>query len=249
MSRIEVAQLELLTAKTNAQSAALKAADGNVDDEAYVKSARVAEKIYKSGMKRLRGEAAQEKEATAHQKSLDSLDMLNLEYSKVYNFESLTAANIALRALATDWVTPASGRRGGNKWRKYHGGPRGCFLIIGNKTTGKATLCAANSNVKDLPDPMMGGTPVTEDANTDEEEDVTSNLGEIAVLFACGGKTLVEMKAMDSEEQKVHLAKLMKDRGIKAARVSDVAAAASCPSEHGTRDKRIEWLFNYILEH
>jgi 3-deoxy-D-arabino-heptulosonate 7-phosphate (DAHP) synthase len=91
-------------------------------------------------------------------------------------------------------------------------------------------------------------TPVTEDADS-EEEDVTSNLCDIAVLFACSGKTLVEMKAMDSEEQKVHLAKLVKDRGIKAARVGDVAAATSCPSEHGTRDKRIEWLFNYILMH
>ena len=45
---------------------------------------------------------------------------------------------------------------------KYHGGPHGCFLIIGNKTTGKATPCAANSNAVDLPDPMMGGTPVSD---------------------------------------------------------------------------------------
>ena len=113
----------------------------------------------------------------------------------------------------------------------------------------KATLWQAGCNDEDLPETMLGlgGTPVAEEADTDEEDPAT--LGDIALLFASGGKTNTEIKAMDEEAQEAHCAKLKKMRDIKAARVGEVAAAAKCPAEHSTRESRIEWLFDYILEH
>ena len=248
MSRSEVAQLELLTAKTNTVSAALKAADGDVRNAGYVTAAALADKIYNKGVKRLRKEAKAEKELTEHEKAIEALDLPGQVYSKVFIFEDLNAANGALRALATDWLTSKSGRHGSNKIRKYHGGPRGCFKITVDKTTLKATLWQAGNNDEDLPASMPGGTPAEEEADT-EEEDTASTLGDIGLLFAGGGKTSTEIKAMDKEAQKEHCAKLVKSRDIKAARVQVVAVAAKCPAEITNREKRIEWLFDYILTH
>jgi len=248
MSRSEVAQLELLTAKTNTLSAALRAAEGDITTAAYVQASTLAEKIYKKGVKRLRAEAKADKELTDHEKAIEALDLLNQVYSKVFIFENLKSANTSLRALATDWVTPASGRRGGNAWRKYHGGPRGCFKILVDKNTLKATLYQGGCNDEDLPATLPGGTPAEEEEDS-EEEDVASTLGDIGLLFASGGKTSAEIKAMDDEAQKAHCAKLVKSRDIKAGRVQEVARLAICPAEHTSREQRIQWLFDYILEH
>ena len=88
-------------------------------------------------------------------------------------FDTLDAAQKALRALATDWVTGKSGRHGGNKTRQHHGGPHGCFMITADKTTKIATLWKADSNDEDLPDvaDMEGAREIEEEEIEDDDAD------------------------------------------------------------------------------
>ena len=237
-------QLALLTAKGVARAQALSAAGGNVEDAEYLKQMKTIEKIFKQGLKALRKEKPP-KELTEHAQALEDLDLLNQQYVKVCQFQSLDEAQTALRALATDWVTGKSGRHGGNKLRQHHGGPRGCFMITCNKTTLVAELWQAESNEDDLPDDMPGATEIEEEEEEAEEEDY---LPAVALLVASAGKSIQEITAMDKAGTDAHAVKCNADRSITARAVQDLAEKMGCPSVQKTKLQRLTWiLFDCVV--
>ena len=70
---------------------------------------------------------------------------------------------------------------------------------------------------------------------------------ELALLTACAGKSVNEIKEMDEDEKKAHAAKCAGDRGIAAKDVQDLAADnMGCPAEFNTKVKRLKWIFANI---
>jgi hypothetical protein len=246
MPSIAERQLSLLTAKGVAEAQALSAADGNTDSVDYKRQMKKVLQIYKQGCKALRAEAREDKEPTAKAQALRNLDLTNQDYTKRYVFDTLEAAQTALRALDTDanWATGKSGRHGGNKTRQHHGGPRGCFMITTDKTTKIATLWAADSNSQDLPEDMDGAREVDDEDSMSEDEH--ENESALAVLIASAGKSLAEIREMGEAARKAHAAKCNHDRSIRATEVTSLAEKMGCPQDENTKAKRLAWMLQSL---
>ena len=241
MSSIAEQQLALLTAQGTALAQALKDTGDPPDPEndAYKKRKKIIDKFFKQGMKKLRNEGKELKELSDHAKALAELDLLNKEYSKAYQFKSVTEAQDALRSISDDWVTGKTGRHGGNKYRQHHGGPSGCFMITADKTTNIATLWVAGDNTHDLvADDLDGAAEITDD---DEPEDGVFDK-DLALLIACAGQSIDAIKKMSTAERSTHAGKCAKDGNVKAADVSALARKMNCPIEDNTKLKRLVWI-------
>ena len=242
MSTVAEKQLALLTAKGVAKDQALSAAKGDVHNAAYEKQIKAVDKIFRQGLKALRQEMPP-KELTEKAQALEDLDLLNQTYSAVFEFNTLKEAQAALMSLASDWLTCKTGRHGGNKYRQHHGGPRGCFLITCNKTTNMARLWQADDNAEVLPDGMPGARDIDSDPDDDEHEDHSPVL---ALLTACAGKSVTEIKAMTQADRESHATKCTAERGITAKDVQALAEKMGCPAEENTKLKRLTWMFKDI---
>ena len=218
----------------------------DVDSAAYIKKEKEIMKIYKSGMRAIKKAAKEETEPTEHQMALGDLNLKEQEYAAVFKFSDGQSCKTALRALSTEWLTPPFGLHGANTWRSHHGGPRGCFLITVDKITKHAVLWAAASNETDLPDDMEGAEDVDEEEE-DDEGDRENLEGELGLLIAGAGVSLINLKAMDGAERSTHAAKCSGDRSITAKAVATLADKMGCPAEENTKGKRLEWVFNEYI--
>ena len=72
---------------------------------------------------------------------------------------------------------------------------------------------------------------------------------DIVLLTACAGKSIDEIKQMDSEERSMHANKCDKDRGIKAADILALAQKMKCPAEENTKLKRLVWILGAFDVH
>ena len=240
MPSIAEQQLALLTAQGTALAQALKDTGDDQDAAAYKKRKSVIDKLTKQGMKKLRKEGKEDKVATEHAKALVTLDLTNKNYSKAYEFDTLEVAQKALRSLSEHWVTGKSGRHGGNKLRQHHGGPFGCFMVTTDKTTNIATIWVAGDNNNDLPDDMEGAREIDEDS----EPEVGEHDSNLALLIACAGKSIDEIKKMTEAEREAHAGKCAKDGGVKAMDVASLARDMKCPGDENTKLKRLVWIIN-----
>ena len=245
MASVAEQTLALLTAHGIALAQALKDVGNDAESEAYHKRKKLIDKVYKQGMRKLRKEAKEDKELTDHAKELAALDLTNKTYSKAYVFDSLEAAQTGLRSLSDDWVTGKSGRHGGNKLRQHHGGPYGCFMITTDKESGIATLWVADDNHTDLPENIEGAHEI-EDDSEDEGGMYDADLG---LLIASAGKTVEEIKEMDTEARAKHATDCDKNRNIKAADVTALAKRMKCPDAENTKLKRLGWILGAFDAH
>jgi hypothetical protein len=240
MSSIAEQQLALLTAQGTALAQALKETGDPPDPEngAYKKRKKIIDKFFKQGMKKLRNEGKADKELSDHAKALAELDLTNKEYSKAYEFKSVTDAQDALRSIADDWVTGKSGRHGGNKFRQHHGGPYGCFMITADKTTNVATLWVAGDNTNDLPEDLAGACEIPDD----DEPEAGEHDNDLALLIACAGQSIDAIKKMDAADRTTHAGKCAKDGNVKASDVSALAQKMNCPVEDNTKLRKLVWI-------
>ena len=101
-----------------------------------------------------------------------------------------------------------------------------------DKITKHAVLWAAASNETDLPDDMEGAEDVDEEEEEDEGD--RENLeGELGLLIAGAGVSLINLKAMDAAERSTHAAKCSADRSITAK-----AGSPRSPTRWGARPRR-----------
>ena len=160
MAELSQTMLALLQSKLTATKAANESLSGRERTDALAQ----IEKIYKKGVfQAKKAQRVREPKApsTDKQKKQASLNLKDLTYEPVLEFEGYEDARAALHEFASnkiegfEWYTSMSGLHGSTQFRSLHGGSHGCWLITAHSRTapfGVATLHQAVLNNTALPE-------------------------------------------------------------------------------------------------